>query len=154
MKQDADKSNEFKLERYKYILQQLNSLNEQTHKYLTLFQTLITAIVGGAIVIFISWKELKVDAAIAKMALNGIVILIIILTLFVVSSVIAGIFSWMDYRREESNLINDIVGSKFRELPSWRNIWRWHELYVLLFLVIIAFGLIVFLEFWVIPLIQ
>ena len=43
----------FKLERYKYILGQINFLNENLHKYLTLFQTLATAIVSAAVAVFV-----------------------------------------------------------------------------------------------------
>ena len=41
---EKKREDEFKLERYKYILQQLQILNENAHRYLTLFQTLATAI--------------------------------------------------------------------------------------------------------------
>lgn len=153
-KESDANGNDFKLERYKYILQQLNSLNEHTHKNLTLFQTLITAIAGGAIIIFISWKDLKIDATIAKISLNGLIILIIVLALFVITSIVAGVFSWIDYRREEVKLLNDAVNSNFRDLPTWRNIWRWYELYVALFIVIVTTGLIIFLQYWISPLIQ
>ena len=45
--EEKNRGSEFKLERYKYVLQQLNSLNENHHKYLTLYQTLMTAVIGG-----------------------------------------------------------------------------------------------------------
>lgn len=152
-KKSINDISDFKLERYKYILQQLNALNENTHKYLTLFQTLATAIVGGGIVIFISWRELKIDAATARVGLQGVILLLIVLTLFVITSVIAGIFSWMDYRREEVRLFKDIGESDFRTLPKWRNFWRWHEFYVLIFFIVISIIFTVFVQFSVIPLI-
>lgn len=44
IKENKSKADDYKLERYKFILQQLNSLNETTQKYITLFQTLATAV--------------------------------------------------------------------------------------------------------------
>lgn len=147
-------ANDFKLERYKYILQQLNALNEHTHKYLTLFQTMITAIVSGGIIIFVSWKQLNIEPSLARLGLQAIVFLLIGAGVFVASSIVAGICSWLDYRNEEVRLLIDIVGDGFRKPPEWRNIWRWHELYVLLFLIVITIGLVLFFELWVLPLIE
>jgi hypothetical protein len=48
---------EFKLERYKYILNEIHFLNENIHKYLSLFQTLATAVAGGAAAIFVGWRK-------------------------------------------------------------------------------------------------
>lgn len=150
----SSRGNDFKLERYKYILQQLNMLNDYTHKYLTLFQTLVTAVIGGGIVIFISWKELKIDAEIARVALRGIMVLLVVLALFVIASIIAGIFSWFDYRREETKLLNEAVSANFREQPKIGNIWRWYEFYAVLFFVTVTLILLLFLEFWIMPLIK
>lgn len=144
--------NDFKLERYKYILQQLNALNEQTHKYLTLFQALITALVGGGVLIFITWKELKIEAVLARVGLRAVVLLLIISGLFVIISIVSSMLSWMDYRREEVRLLSTIVGPEFRALPKWRNIWRWHEFYVLLFLMLVTLSLVLFFECWILPL--
>src|SRR5258708_14054402 len=63
IKQNKDYILEFKLERYKYILQEIHSLNENIHKYLTLFQALVTAIIGGGITIFLSRKMLRIYAS-------------------------------------------------------------------------------------------
>lgn len=136
--QDEKIKDDFKLERYKYINQQLNALNETVHKFLTFFQALSVAIVGGAITIFISWRGLKVDAATARLGIQGLMKLLIFLALFVVASIIAGIFSWFDYRKEESKLLNDVVAPGFRPEPKIINFWRWHETYIVLFIIIAA----------------
>lgn len=143
--------NDFKLERYKFILQQLNSLNEGTHKYITLFQTLTTAILGVGIAIFMAWRELKIDASTAQLGIRAILGLFTIMTLFVVFSIIFNAFSWMDYRNEEVKLLSKEVKENFRQLPSWKNAWRWNETYFAIFLLIILFAVWIFSEYWVIP---
>lgn len=41
----ASVRNEFALERYRYILQQIHAVNENAHRFLALYQTLATALV-------------------------------------------------------------------------------------------------------------
>jgi hypothetical protein len=151
---DDQVSSEFKLERYKYILQEIRSLNENVHRYLALYQTLATAIVAGGIGIFVSWKSLKIDVEIARAAIQGSLVLFILLTFFVIFSTIANIISWFDYRKEEVKLLDKIVKPNFREPPSLRNFWRWSETYILLFMIAIVIVLFFFVEYLIIPLIK
>src|SRR6266571_8736901 len=108
MKQLPKNMDDFKLERYKYILQEIRAINENTHKYLTLFQTLATLVVGGGIGVFIGWKNLNIQAAVAMAGINGLLILFVLLALFVVISIVAGIVSWFDYRNEEVDLLDEV----------------------------------------------
>jgi hypothetical protein len=148
-----DKSGDYKLERYKYILQQLHSLNENNHKYLSLYQALVTAVIGGGIAIFVGWKELKIDAATARVGIRGLLGLLVILTLFVCILIIVGIFSWFDYRREEVKLLKQEVDSSFRQKPKLGNIWRWSETYLILFIIVMMVIIYIFVEWRLIPLI-
>ena len=50
---------DFKLERYKYILSQINNVNANVHKYLTLYQTVASAIIGAGVYLLMNWKNLK-----------------------------------------------------------------------------------------------
>lgn len=152
--QSSKNAGDFKLERYKYILQQLHSLNESVHKYLTLFQTLATAIVGVGIAVFVSWKELKIDANIAKLGIQGLFGLLTILTLFVIISIVASIFSWFDYRRDEVKILDEAVKSGYRKLPEWKNCWRWSETYIILFLIISLLVIYWFVYWRLLPLIN
>lgn len=149
-----DKGTEFKLERYKYILQQINFLNENLYKYLALFQTLTTAIVGGGIAVFVSWKELKIDAATARASIHGLVGLLVLLTLFVTISIIVGVTSWFDYRRDEVKLLDEVIAPGYRQPPRFQNLWRWHETYFIAFLGLMVLLIIVFVETQLIPLIK
>lgn len=152
--QDSEKGKEFKLERYKYILQELRSLNEHVYKYLTLFQSLATAIVVGGVGVFVSWQSLKISADVARIGIQGLLGLLIILALFVLISIIAGMFSWVDYRKEEVKLLDEVVTPGYRKAPKLRNFWRWSETYVLLFIIIITITIALFVENQVVPLIR
>ena len=152
--QPSNKSEEFKLERYKYILEELRSLNENVHKYLTLFQSLATLIIGGGVGVFVSWQSLKITAAMAKVSIQGLVGMLIILAVFAMISIIAGMISWFDYRKEEVALLDDAIERGYRRTPKWGNFWRWSETYVLLFIVIMTIIISWFVENQVIPLIK
>jgi hypothetical protein len=130
----SNNSVEFKLERYKYILQQLNTLNENIHKYLALFQALLTAVVGGIVTVFVSWKNLKIEVETARLGIQGLLGLLIILSSFVLVSIVSGVFSWFDYRKEEVKILDDAIRSGFRRKPSLRNFWRWYETYMVIFI--------------------
>ena len=152
--QNTNRGNDFKLERYKYILQQIHSLNENIHKYLTLFQTLTTAIIGGGVAVFVSWQQLNISADVAKITIQGLLGLLVILTLFVIISIVVGILSWFDYRKEEVELLNEAVRSGFRKSPKASNIWRWYETYIVLFIIVIVIVIYLFVQGQIIPLIK
>lgn len=148
--QDTD----FQLERYKYILEEIRSLNENIHKYLTLFQTLAVTIIGGGIGIFVIWKNLRIDANTARTAIQGALGLLILLALFMTASIVANIFSWFDYRQEEVDLLEKAVRTGFRKPPTFRNFWRWPETYVLLFINIVVVAVFFYVEYQIIPLVN
>jgi hypothetical protein len=145
---------EFALECYKYILGEIKWLNESNHKYLSLYQALATAIISGGIGVFVTWKNLNITVDVAKMAITGAVVLLVLTTLFVIASIIANIMSWFDYRREEVKILNRFVGSNFRDLPSLHNFWRWSETYILLFLVVSAAAIFISTEIFILPLVK
>jgi hypothetical protein len=153
MMQTPQKIDEFRIERYKYVLQEIRSLNENTHKYLTLFQTLTTLVVGGGVGVFVSWKNLTVGADVAKAAINGFLILLIVLALFVIISIVAGTISWFDYRNEEVELL-DQVQPGFRKKPQLRNLWRWNETYMVLFVIVVVVFMCIYVESQIVPLIH
>jgi hypothetical protein len=143
-----------KTERYKYILQEIHSINENIHKYLTLFQTLATTIISGGIGIFVVWKSLKMDADAAKAAIQGALVLLIIVTLFIITSIIVSVLSWFDYRKEEVELLDTVIQPNFRKPPKLRNFWRWSETYVLIFIIFIIITAFFYVEYYIIPLVK
>lgn len=131
MTPEESTSNAFKVERYKFILQQLDSLNQNHHRYLALFQTLITAVISAGVALFVGWRELKLDPEAARIGLRGLFGLVFVLTVFLCFSTVAGAFSWFDFRNEEVDLLTNEVGPDFRKRPTMKNLWRWPELYFL-----------------------
>ena len=145
---------QFSLERYKFILGEKRFLNENVHRYLTLFQTLMTAIVGAGATVFISWKKLDLGPEMARITIQMLLGLLIILAIFVILALVSGIFSWFDYRNEEIDLLEKNVGSATHARPSIRNFMRWQETYVLLLMVIVIASSYYFVERAVIPAIR
>jgi ABC-type uncharacterized transport system permease subunit len=137
----SPQAEEYMLERYKYILQQIHTLNENHQKYLSLFQTLTTVIVTGIIAVFASWQQLQLEAETARTAIRGLTLLLTVLGLFVILSMVSGIIAWLDYRNEEAKLLDRVVHRGFRKRPSLRNFWYWQETYFIL-LVLIVTGVI------------
>lgn len=116
-----DKGKDFQLERYKFILQQINNLNENFYKHLTLFQTLATAIIGSGVAILVSWQNLKISAEIARTGIRGLLGLLVILTLFLIIATIISVFSWFDYRKDEVKLLDEVIRTQYRSLPKLKN---------------------------------
>lgn len=152
--QQLELNQQFYLERYKYILQEIHALNENLHKYLSLFQTLATALATAGVAVFVSREQLDITPDIARAAIQGLLGLLVILAAFVIFSIIAGIFSWFDYRSEEVELLNKIFGAGFRKLPKKRNFWRWQETHAILFILIVVFSIVVFVQSRIIPLLK
>jgi hypothetical protein len=126
-------------------------LNESLQKYLTVFQTLATAIVAAGVAVFVGWQKLEVSPEVAVASIRGLLVLLALLGLFVILSVSAGIFSWLDYRREEVELLNREVEPGFRDSPKYTSIWRWYETYVLLFTLGFVLAAVLFAEIEIIP---
>lgn len=148
---ERKREDEYKLERYKYILQQMQILNENAHKYLTLFQALATFIVGGGTYLFVSWRNLHISPDVARTSMQGLVGLLVLLTLFIIVSLLSGISSWFDYRKQEVRLLNEEVGVGFRIDPQIRNWWRWYEVHMMVFVFLIVMCIIIFVETQIIP---
>lgn len=143
--------NELKMERYKYILQQLQMLNENSHKYLTLFQTLAIFIVGGGTYLFVSWRSFHISSEVVRTSMQGLLGLLILMTLFIIVSLASGIASWFDYRKAELQLLDEEVGVGFRNAPRLRDWWRWYEMHMMIFIFLIVLFIVIFVETQIIP---
>ena len=148
---EKKREDDFKLERYKYILQQLQMLNENAHRYLTLFQTLATFIVGGGTYLFVSWRSLHISPDVARTSLQGLVGLLVLLMLFIIVSLLSGISSWFDYRKAELRLLDEEVGVGFRNAPRMRDWWRWYEVHMTFFVFLVVVFIVIFAETQFIP---
>ncbi|MGH1542172.1 MAG: hypothetical protein ACRBHB_17220 [Arenicella sp.] len=144
----------FRLERLKYVLSQQKFLNEHSHKYVATFQTTVTAIIVAAVAVFMSWRSLSISAEIAKSALRALELLLITVGGFLVLVIITNVASWWDYRKEESKLMNEVIGDGFRDPPSVKGVWRWFETWLLALVLVLVGGAVYYFETSVIPLIK
>jgi uncharacterized membrane protein len=151
---EKDQSISFKLERYKFILQEIHSLNENVHKYLTLYQTIASTIIGAGILVFVNWENWGIDSNTAKAGIQSLLGMLVMLSIFIIIQIIAGIFSWLDYRDEEVKLLDEVVKKGYRFSSKISNLWRWSETYFILFILIIAVFISVYTEKNLIPLIR
>ncbi|MFJ6168286.1 hypothetical protein ACIQH6_24425 [Micromonospora orduensis] len=132
--EDKQVISEIHVERYRYILQQLNAANENVHRFLAIYQSLATGIFGAGLALFVGYRNWGVNVAIAHKGLIGLGCLLTLVAAFTVLLVISSVFSWLDYRKEECALTNELVGPGFRSPPRIRNFVRWHETYILGFI--------------------
>ncbi|MDQ5823823.1 MAG: hypothetical protein M3441_06360 [Chloroflexota bacterium] len=151
---DGNPKDQYALERYKYILKEIQALNGNLYRYLTLFQVLASAIIGSGITLFVGWQELNIDASAARAGIYGLLGLLVLIAAFIVLSLIIGVLSWLDYRREEVELLDREVGKGLREKPRLRNFWRWHETHVILFVIFTVAAIYLYTENYIIPLIK
>jgi hypothetical protein len=126
----------FALERYRYILQQIHTVNENLYRFLALYQTLATALVGAAVALFVGYRQWGVDAATARRGVIGLLSLTTVVAVFTAVLVTIGAFAWFDYRNEECDLTDSLVHPGFRARPRKGNAFRWYETYVVLFILI------------------
>jgi hypothetical protein len=120
-------------DRYRFILQQIHVVNENLYRFLAIYQTIVTALVGSQLILFVNYHRWAVPAHTTKLALVGLLLLETVVGAFVLLLIIVGLLSWFDYRREESELSDWIVGQGFRKPPEKGNWYRWYETYVGLF---------------------
>jgi hypothetical protein len=80
--------------------------------------------------------EHKVSRSIVIGVLDAASLLLLLGSALAFLLVFSGIASWIDYRREECDLLDEAVREGFRQRPSLRNAWRWPEIYVLIFVTI------------------
>jgi hypothetical protein len=125
---------DFSLERYKYILQQIHTSNENTYKFLAIYQALATTTVGAALVLFVSYRGWGIDPATVRTGVLGLILLETIIAGFTALLIFIGILTWLDYRSEECELTDKVVHQGFRKAPRVRNFFRWYETYIVLFI--------------------
>ncbi|MFG2465205.1 hypothetical protein ACGFXB_07000 [Streptomyces canus] len=128
--------NEFALERYRYILQQIHAVNENAHRFLAIYQTLATALVSAALVLFVGYRKWGLEPATARGGVIGLLALVTVVAAFTSTLIVVGALAWLDYRNEECDITDEVIGPGFRERPRPGNLLRWYETYVLLFILL------------------
>ncbi|MEU6053091.1 hypothetical protein ABZ829_21985 [Streptomyces xanthochromogenes] len=142
---------EFALERYRYILQQINAVNENAHRFLALYQTLATALVSAALVLFVGYQKWELDPGTARGGVIGLLTLVTVVAAFTSTLIVVGAMNWLDYRNEECDITDEIVGPGFRTRPRPGNFLRWYETYVLLFITVSVITMWLITGFFLLP---
>lgn len=131
---DPAVEDQFALERYRYILQQIHAVNENVYRFLTIYQTLATAVVSGALALFVGYRKWGIRASVARSGVVGLMWLTTMIAAFAVMLIAVGMLSWLDFRREECELTDAAVRPSFRKPPRPRNFLRWYETYITIFI--------------------
>nr|AVJ40384.1 hypothetical protein CLM75_24710 [Pseudomonas lurida] len=131
----ADKQ-DFTLERYKYILERKQSLNEATFKIAAIYQVIIVALGLAQFNVIAMTSSKSITLSTAEFASTCLLCMLAILTLLIIALLLGGIFSWLKYRSDERNIEIQIFG-KSREPTSISNIFRWYETYIALIVILV-----------------
>ncbi|MFF4208762.1 hypothetical protein ACFYZE_05160 [Streptomyces sp. NPDC001796] len=143
--------NEFALERYRYVLQQIHAVNENAHRFLAIYQTLATALVSAALALFVGYRKWGLAPATARGGLVGLLTLTSVVAAFTGTLIVVGALAWLDYRNEECDITDTVVGPGFRKRPRPGNFLRWYETYVLLFIVVSVITMWVLAALFLLP---
>lgn len=131
---ESETPNEMVVERYKYILQQIHTLNENAYRFLAIYQALSTAIVGAGLALFVGYKKWAIPPPTARSGLVALMWLETLVAAFTGLLILIGIVSWIDYRKEECELTDEFIRPGFRKAPRVKSIIRWYETYIVIFI--------------------
>jgi len=137
--------------RYQHILGQIQSVNENVFRFLAIYQTLISALVAGQVLLFINHQRWSLSPSTTRIALIAILVLETLVGVFSSLMIIIGIWNWLDYRSEECDISDAILGRSFRRRPSPSNWYRWYETYMVAFIFFSVIALWILVEVWMIP---
>ncbi|MFD7815996.1 hypothetical protein ACFV6E_24180 [Streptomyces sp. NPDC059785] len=143
--------NEFALERYRYLLQQINAVNENAHRFLAIYQTLATGLVTASLALFVGYRKWEVSPGIARGGVIGLLSLTTVVAAFTSTLIVVGAVAWFDYRNEECDITDEMIAPGFRARPRSRNFFRWYETYVLLFIVVSLIVMWLLAGFFLLP---
>jgi hypothetical protein len=138
-----------KLARYKFVLTQKDELNKNTFKIMGFYQVYSLALLGGASAVFWGWGEKGLSPELARVSIVGFLLMFSFLTLFTVASLIAGVRSWLDYRKEEYAFLTQ--AGLLASPPKLANAWRWQETYLAISVASAYLFVIIFSLAWLLP---
>lgn len=124
------------VERYKFILQQIGTINSNIYRFLGLYQTLATALFGAELILTVNHRRWGISNSLSRVGIYGLMALLTVIAFFTVLLILAGVASWFDYRVEECSLSDRFMGKGFRSRPSIKYWYRWYENYIILFIVV------------------
>jgi hypothetical protein len=148
---NSDAAREIMVERYKYILDQIKTSNDNVYRFLAIYQTLATAIAGAGMLLFVNYRNWKVSPSIVRLGLQGAASILTVVAGFTILLILIGVWTWLDYRNEECDLADKVVGVGFRSRPKVGNFFRWYETYIVLFITTTVVLVWVFVQAALVP---
>ncbi|MFG1866749.1 hypothetical protein [Micromonospora arborensis] len=130
-----------RLERYRYILRQIEDANQNTYRFLALYQAIVTSLATACVALFLGYRSWGIQPGFARAGLLALMFLLSLVAAFAVVLIVTGMFTWVDYRREECELVNLVAGEGFRAPPRWRNFLRWYETWIIGFVIVSLMGM-------------
>lgn len=124
------------LERYKYILQQIHTVNENLYRFLAIYQALATTLAGAALALYVGYRGWHIAASTARLGIIGLFVLATVVAAFTITLIVVGVLTWIDYRNEECDLTDKAAYINFRARPKIHNVFRWYETYVVAFIIV------------------
>jgi|GEM_PF-1579491 len=143
--------NDLALERYRYVLQQIQTVNENAHRFLAIYQTLATTLVAAALALFVGYRKWELAADTARGGVIGLLTLTTVVAAFTGILIVVGALAWLDYRHEECDITDELVGPGFRKRPRPGNFLRWYETYVVLFILVSVITMWVLTSLFLLP---
>ncbi len=119
--------------RLETITRRQEFLNDTVYRSLAIYHALITAIAGIAAGIRV--MQSKVDAINSDIAdsIHFLLLVWTFLSVYMIINMISCMCSWYSYRKEESELANELTGEEVRQLPQLSNAWRWMETWFIVY---------------------
>ncbi|PSU66571.1 hypothetical protein C9J20_13665 [Photobacterium phosphoreum] len=138
----SELTKELVIERYKFIQQKQMHLDAALHANITL---LVKVLIGLFSVVFaIATYHLKEPESVTQetvlLLLEGASLLMLFVSIFFFLITISNIFSWLGYRNDEVELLNDFGGALQRQKPKLSNFLAWQETWFSISLVLFMLG--------------
>jgi hypothetical protein len=147
----ADLAKEITKLRYQHILKQIQFVDANVFRFLAIYQTLISALVAGQVLLFVNRQHWSLGASTARVGLVAILVLETLAGVFASLMIIIGVWNWIDYRSEECDISDAVLGRSFRQRPSLSNWYRWYETYLIVFIFCSLIIIWILVEVWMIP---
>ena len=110
--------------RYKHILDQQTHLNQRWKPYMAIYQA-VSVIIFAAIAAVLTTDE--VAGSTVRLAVQALSWTHVGLGTFIIISMVSIMFAWMDYRKGEVMILDQIYKDHGRQNPCWSRAWLWQE---------------------------
>lgn len=146
--QNKELSDLLAVERYKFIQDKIKFLDNQQHSNFTTLLKVIIALSTFIIASLIAGSECKISNETVSFAISSAGVALTITCVYLLGLSIAVLFSWIDYRKEEVELLNKVNCDLNRSDPDIKpcKLIRWNEFHFMVLLVLLTiFGIVTFI---------